>query len=71
MKTKYPNAGKPIVIGKIGNGVFLVPEIEPNGLFWLFRAAHLLHADASDRKDKKALKLIKAFCKSVDAEYLK
>ncbi len=71
MKTKYPHAGKPILLGKMRNGVFLSPEYEPGGLFWLFRAAHLLHIEAVDRKDKKAMKLIKAFCKSVDAEYLK
>ena len=41
-----------------------------NKLHWLFVAAHMIHSEAFNRKNKKALKLAKEFCKAVDAEYL-
>jgi hypothetical protein len=66
--SRHPKAGDPILIGKL-DSVFLTSEPKDE-LFWLFRAVHLLHAEAYRKKDKKALKLIKTFCKSVDAIYL-
>jgi hypothetical protein len=69
MKGRDPKPGDPIPIGKLSDSVFLTSEPKDD-LFWLFQAVHLLHAEAYQKKDKKALKLIKTFCKSVDAAYL-